>query len=54
MSRTKDAYWPDESRKPRPPAPLKKAFRAAWRAFWRELKQQQRAARMADPFGETK
>jgi phage terminase small subunit len=54
MSRTKDHHWPEEGRTPRPPSPLKKAIKAAWRAFWRELKQQQRVKRMADPFGETK
>jgi hypothetical protein len=53
MSRTKDAYWPYEGSTPRPPSPIKKAFRAAWRALWLELKQQQRVdalKRAPDPF----
>ena len=48
MSRTKDAYWPDEGRTHRPPYPIRKALRAAWGD------QQQSAASMADPFLETK
>ena len=48
MSRTKKAYWPYEGRTPRPPYPIRKALRAAWGV------QQQSAARMADPFLETK
>lgn len=56
MSRTKDRYWPDEGRTPRPPAPIKHAIRAAWREFWRDLKAQQRLAEFRDspdPFKET-
>ena len=34
---------------PRKRSPLDKAFRAAWRAFWRELEVQKRINEMPDP-----
>jgi hypothetical protein len=35
--------------KPAQPSPLGKAFRAAWRAFWRELEIQRRINNLPDP-----
>jgi hypothetical protein len=52
MSRTKDRYWPDEGRTPRPRA-LLQAFRAAWLEFKRVREQQRRRSHIPDPFKET-
>ncbi len=50
MSRMKDFHWPAEPPTPRPPSPLKSAFRAAVKAFVRTWTEKRRISQIPDPF----